>query len=209
VSEASSAKVPPAKLPSVMDPQSLALGGVYAQALLDVVDEPAQAVEIASQLEQIVGVLEGAAGSDDLLAYVTLSGQHQEQMVERIFGGRCDPRLEAFLWVLARNGRLELLRAVSRRFGQLLRIRQGKVEVTVTTAIEMAPSFREQLMAELKDLAGGTPDLTLQVKESLLGGMVVTVGDRLYDASVAAELKRMRKKLEETMHARLTAGAPA
>ena len=194
----------PSTAAGVMDPTSEALAEVYAVALLGLFPGDAAAEEVAAELAEIVVLLDSVEGFQQLLTTEMISRAEQARIVETIFAGRCEPMIEAFLGVLARNGRLALLRLISRQFRRRLNVRQGKVEVIVETASELDAGQKESLQSALAVLTGGQPVLVARIKPSLLGGMVVTVGDKVYDASVAAELKRMRRQMTETMRRRAT-----
>ena len=70
--------------------------------------------------------------------------------------------------------------------------------ITVATAISAAPLAEDEIRAlteRLEGLTGGKVELEVQVDPSLLGGLVVRVGDRLIDGSVRGRLERLRNRL--------------
>ncbi len=99
---------------------------------------------------------------------------------------------------MSRNDRLGLLRQVCRSFDTVLDERLGRVEVTVTTAIEMDEGQRRQLVKTLRQMLDATPRVNALVDAELIGGMVVRVGDRVFDASVAGDLHRLGARIART-----------
>ena len=63
--------------------------------------------------------------------------------------------------------------------------------MTVETAYPLSNPVRDRIVARLTQLLGKQVTLATQVNDDLLGGLVVRVGDTVYDASLAAQLKRM------------------
>jgi F-type H+-transporting ATPase subunit delta len=94
-----------------------------------------------------------------------------------------------------RRGRIEDLPRVAAEFRRLDNARQGITEATATTAAELTQDEIRELTARLEQFTGGRVELDVQVDPSLLGGLVVRVGDRLIDGSVRGRLERLRNQL--------------
>jgi F-type H+-transporting ATPase subunit delta len=182
---------------TVLDPTAMTLAGVYAEALLGLAPSDDEAEEIAAELRGIAALLDEVEGFHDLLTTSMLSKDERQRLVGRLFTGRCDERIEWLLGVMARNDRLALVRAAARSLREHLDAREGKVEVAVATATELDESVRSALATALGEVLGAKALLTTRVKADLLGGAVVRIGDRVFDASIAAELKRLRAALLE------------
>jgi len=185
------------QLPSTASATQHSVAGLYAEALLAETADDDQAEAVAAELEGLVGLFEQIDGFEGLLTTALLSVPQRRALVRRVFHGRVGERVEALLAVLAKRNRLGLLRAVACEFRRVLEEQRGKVKVTVTTAVELTAEQRRGLADDLRRAFGAEPILTTGVDESLLGGATVQVGDRLYDASVATELKHLARDLAE------------
>ena len=183
------------KQSSVMDPQGEALAGVYAQGLLDCLPTDDQAEHAAEQLEGIAGLLDRVEGFRELLTAATLSAEERLASIRRIFLGRILDAVEALLGLLNRNNRLFLLPQVSAAFRRLLNEREGKVEVFVTSAAPLGAEQCAGVSALVAEALGAEPVLHARVDSSLVGGLRVRIGDRLYDATVAGRLADLRRRL--------------
>ena len=82
-------------------------------------------------------------------------------------------------------------RAIARAARKQLNAARGRVEVHVETAYPLSNAVRERIMGRLRELLHRDVVLSAKVNNDLIGGLVVRVGDTVYDASVAASLKRM------------------
>jgi F-type H+-transporting ATPase subunit delta len=190
---------------TVMDPQAAAAASVYAEALLGLADDDAHVEALAKELQALATLTETVKNFENLLA--TAGPQRQEELVHHIFGGRCSGIIEGLLAVMAHHGRLSLLPLLADQFRRRFNINRGCVEVTVVTARELDEPHRRALAEKIKQIAGAEPLLRTKVDASLLGGVVVRIGDREYDGSVAGALKRMRRRLNEAVAAQIAAQA--
>ena len=96
---------------------------------------------------------------------------------------------------MLRRGRIDHLPRVAAEFRRLDNARQGITIATATSAAPLDPDEVRALTARMEQFTGGRVELDLQVDPSLLGGLVVRVGDRLIDGSVRGRLERLRNQL--------------
>ena len=97
--------------------------------------------------------------------------------------------------LLVRRGRIGTLPLVAAEFRRLDDRRNGVTVASATSASELDSGEVAALTRRLEELTGGRVELTLQIDPSLLGGLVVRVGDRLIDGSVRGRLERLRTQL--------------
>jgi F-type H+-transporting ATPase subunit delta len=97
--------------------------------------------------------------------------------------------------LLLKRGRIEELPRVAAEFRRLDDRRQGITHATVTSAAALSPDEIRALTARLEQSTGGRIALDTVVDDSLLGGLIVRVGDRLIDGSVRGRLERLRNQL--------------
>jgi F-type H+-transporting ATPase subunit delta len=97
--------------------------------------------------------------------------------------------------LLLQRGRIDLLPRVAEEFARLDDLRQGLVRATATSAAPLPAADVRALTARLEALTGGRVELSTNVDPSLLGGLVVRLGDRLIDGSVRGRLERLRGRL--------------
>ncbi len=183
----------------VMDPEVLHLAGVYADALSQTLPDDEHAESVAEELEGLVALADAEPDLDIGRFAAMLNTARRETLVRRIFAGRLSERAEALLMVLARHDRLELVRPVARAFREILNVRQGKVEVTVTTARPVDEARRNEVAQTLAATLDAQPLVTWKTDPDLLGGLVIQVGDRVVDASVASRLEGFRDALRDRM----------
>ena len=176
------------------------LGSVYAKALLGAADKAGQAEQVLAELESLVtDVLDKLPQLDEAFASPRLGAEEQSALIDRAFGGRMSITLIHFLKVVARHGRLDCLRAILRAAKTLYNELRGRVEITVQTAYPLSNPVRERIAGKLTQMLGHEVVLSTEINEDLLGGLVVRVGDTVYDGSLANRLMQMHEvTLEHT-----------
>jgi len=94
--------------------------------------------------------------------------------------------------VLIANRRLAQLPQVARAFGDQLAVRRGQQAATVISAHPLSDTQRTQLAARLTEAGYSGVKLSEQVDPSILGGLIVRIGSRLYDNSIKSKLQRLQ-----------------
>jgi F-type H+-transporting ATPase subunit delta len=97
--------------------------------------------------------------------------------------------------LMLRRGRIEELPRLAAEFRRLDDERRGITHATATSASALTADEVRALTKRLEQETGGRVQLTVEVDPSLLGGLVVRVGDRLIDGSVRSRLERLRNQL--------------
>jgi len=169
------------------------LAAVYAHALVGAAEKAGQLEPVLAELSAVVTeVLDAHPQFDAMLASPRVDEEDKAAAIDRVFGGRVSDTLIHFLKVLARRGRLDCLRQVERAARSILNERLNRVEVLVTTAEPINDQQRQRITERLGQLLGRQVQLGVETDSSLIGGMVVRVGDTLYDGSLANQLERLR-----------------
>ena len=100
--------------------------------------------------------------------------------------------VQNFAGVVANNRRLSALRLIIARFAALVANKRGVVVAEVASAHPLTDVQREQLRARLIEAGYGSINIQDTVDPSLLGGLVVRIGARLYDTSLKSRLQRLQ-----------------
>jgi F-type H+-transporting ATPase subunit delta len=114
---------------------------------------------------------------------------------EDTFGKLVGNKMLNLIGLLLRRGRIEELPRLAAEFRRLDDERQGITHATATSASPLTADEVRALTQRLEQYTGGRIQLDVEVDPSLLGGLVVRVGDRLIDGSVRSRLERLRNQL--------------
>ena len=185
----------------VMGPASSALARVYGGALLGLLDDT-EAAEAAEQLDALASIVVSTEGAEELLRSAKMSVSERVAMADRVFEGRVGEIISRTMGVMARHGRLWILRALAREFRGQFDARRNVVRVDVTTSRALRDEERDEIAAALGEALAAEVAVHESVDESIVGGLVVRIGDDVYDASVARDLKLIARKFGERIGGR-------
>lgn len=184
--------------PTVMDVSGQRIASVYADALLRAAQKHGQAADVLQELDTLVGdLLQGTPEMRAFFVSGAIGRRRKAETISRVFSGRASDLLLNLLLVLNDNDRLELVRPIAAAYRTLYDERAGRIQVHVQSAVPLAEHQRERLLRKLRDTFRKEPVLQADVNPGLLGGMVVRVGDWLYDQSVRGRLDNIRNQLIE------------
>ncbi|HET7580233.1 MAG TPA: F0F1 ATP synthase subunit delta [Bacillales bacterium] len=167
----------------------------YAEALFEVAEEHGKLDEIEEQLQAVVqafhdeGVVKGFLNprfdSEEKKNWINaLSGTVEDQVVN-------------FLKVLVDHHREELLADILKGYTAIVNEKRGVVEATVTTAAPLADAEKQKLTERFGKVLNKTVRLNEKVDRNLIGGILIRVGDRVYDGTVAGKLSRFKRSLTQ------------
>ena len=164
----------------------------YAEAAFQLADRDGSIETWRRELESAVGSIEGQLMP--VLANPSLPLDDRLKTADQVFAG-LSQGVRNLILLLVRRHRIEQLPRVAAEFRRLDDARQGITQATATSAVPLDPDEVRALTARLEQSTGGRIALDVQVDPSLLGGLVVRVGDRLIDGSVRGRLERLRNRL--------------
>lgn len=168
---------------------------VYAKALLGAAEKAGQSDAAVEELSGVAEALAEFPKLEDLLGSALVEHEEKCQVLDRVFGAKVSPLVLDFLKVLSRHGRLDILRAVAQQTGLLYDELRGRVRVELQTATPVQDGQSQGLAGALRTLLGGEPQIQPTVDPSLIGGIVLRVGDTVYDGSVARQLRQVREQM--------------
>jgi F-type H+-transporting ATPase subunit delta len=183
---------------TVMDVTEEQIARVYAQAFLGVAIKAANTDGLIEEVTSLVtDVLDKFPRLEETLRTELISHEHKQGIFDRVFGQRASKQVLSFLKVLAIHNRLGLLRPIARILNKLYAEHRGLTDVDVRVARELDDTLRQAIHNHLKATLGTEPVLHVTVDPSLLAGMTIRVGDRVYDGSVQTQLNLARKAMIE------------
>ena len=169
------------------------IGTVYAKGLLGAAEKANQVTQVVDELESIVvDVLPQLPKLKLLLESPRVPMEVKEKVLNQSFSSGSSVLL-TFLKVVCRHGRFDCLRVISRTATALLQEQTGVVEVRVTTAELVPESMHEELKTKLGQILEKQVVIRTETDADILGGLVVRVGDTVFDGSVANQLSQIRR----------------
>lgn len=179
------------------DERELEVAGVYARALLELVGSGEEADATLAELAEVASALDAEPDFERFIASPLVDPEARDATLEKALRGRVSDRVVDTLLVMNRKGRLGLLRAMVEAYRLQHEELRGEVDVEVATAVELSAEQRRQIAAAATEFAGRTARLVERVDPDLLGGLVLQVGDRKVDGSVARQIRELGRRLRD------------
>ena len=172
------------------------IADVYAKALLGATEKAGQTRTVLDEFDTLIAeVLDRFDRFEAVLVSGLIGHDEKAGVLDRVLGKRVSPLLLNFLKVVSRHGRLDCLRAIHRRTHRMVDTLRGRVQVELTTATAVGAKLTETITEKLRAVLGGEPMLQTATDPDLIGGIVLRVGDTVYDGSIANQLKNLRKQM--------------
>jgi F-type H+-transporting ATPase subunit delta len=177
----------------------LAVAKRYAQALGEVVTRPDAGLRPEAVLEQLEGfhsLLESNAELKNILLSPAVALPRKRAIVDQL-GQRLghSQRLRNFLYVVIDHRRLNILDELVEAFRDWLDDRLGIARVEVVSALPLPEEQRAQLLATFSKVTGRQVRAQFREDASVLGGLVVKYGSRLYDGTLQAQLQALDRAI--------------
>lgn len=167
----------------------------YAVALLELASESNSAEAIGAELNAIGQVLKDNPTVGLYLADPNVSEDERARTLKTAFTGRVPALLSNFIGVVNSKGKAPLLGEIAAAYAALLDEKLGKIEVDVTTAKPLDAAGVEEVRQLVNKALNKNAIIHATVDESLIGGLVLKVGDQMIDGSVKTQLQTLQRKL--------------
>jgi ATP synthase F1 delta subunit len=167
---------------------------VYATALFEAAKDKDKLDQVHEQLDQLADELEGNRELQLFFFSPYFSSAEKRDGLGKALEG-AEPELINFLELLAEKHRMPVLFRIRRQFDAMWAKENRRLEVTVTSAVELDPELLARIGEEVEKQTGQTVELQSSVDADVLGGLVLQVGNMVLDASVRARLDKLRKNV--------------
>jgi ATP synthase F1 delta subunit len=167
---------------------------VYAEALFDVAKEKGKLDAVRDELGQFADAVEGDRDLQVFFFSPYFSSAEKAAGLKRAVSG-ADQELLNFLELLIEKQRMPEVFRIRRQLDELWKKENRRIEVTVTSAVELEPAVVERVGEEIERQTGQKVELASRVDGEILGGIVLQVGNKVLDASIRARLEKLRKSV--------------
>ena len=169
---------------------------VYASALVDAAEAAGQTEAVMDELDSFLGdVLAAAPKLEVGLGSALVSPDEKSALLDKALREQASPLFLNFLKVVSRHGRLDILRPIHQAAHDLYDRMRNIVRVQVASAADLEEPLKFELTNSVRRMVGGKPVLEMEVWPELVGGMMMRVGDTVYDGSISTRLEKVRQEM--------------
>lgn len=165
----------------------------YAKAVLSLATDQNVAEAVNNDMKLIASAISENEELGQVLKSSVIKSDVKKSALTQIF-----PNLNTIssglFDVLVSNKRIDILQEVASKYSVLFDEQNGKEVATVTTAVPMTNELEVKVLAKIKELTNKAVELENIVDESILGGFILRVGDKQYNASIANKLNKLRRE---------------
>ena len=169
---------------------------VYAEALFEAGKDKGKLDALQSQLAQFADAVDGNRDLQVFLFSPYLSSQEKKSGLQRAISG-AEPELMNFLELLVEKHRMPEIFRIRRELDELWKKENRRLDVTVTSAVELDPGVVAKIGEEVERQTGEAVELSSRVDDEILGGIVLQVGNKVLDASIRSRLEKLRKSVAQ------------
>ncbi len=172
----------------------------YAGVLFDAASDRGgleAVLEVRSQMEAVIGAMRADMGLASTLSDPDAADDVRYELAKGAFGA-CEPELGEVLAVMAQRRDLDLLPRVLEALNGLMAEKLGTVVVDVTTVVPLDDELRRIIKEKTEADLGVNVVLREHIDKAILGGIIMSTGEKRIDASIISQLNHARNVLKET-----------
>jgi F-type H+-transporting ATPase subunit delta len=169
----------------------------YARALFEVASDNQTIEATETELVDIASIIEQNEELKLLLTHPKISSEDKKQMMNELFAGNVSEATMNFINLILERGREESLLDIVKDFTQFANEARGIVDAVVTTAKPLGEQEINELAKEFGQKLNKTLRVTTEIDPSIIGGVIVRIGDRLYDGSIKGRLARFTQQIKQ------------
>jgi len=170
----------------------------YTKALFALAKEKNILDVVKNDMESLFAIMEESEELQLAFQNPVLKPSHKKEIAEEIFGKFFNKITLSFINVLIENRREEYLHSISRNFLSMYKKFMGIEQGVFTTAIRANDKILDNVKNIIRKALKTEVELINQVDEKIIGGFVLRVGDKQFDASIESNLNKIKRKLLNT-----------
>lgn len=174
---------------------NLQLAKKYAAAMFELAQEENKLKKYGEQLEEIRQLF---ASQPMLKAYMgnpQIQSAEKKELLNKVFGDDVEKSVRNFMLLLVDKHRITLIEEIVGKYQALSNEAQNIMIAHVTTAVALTEQQEKALTAKLEAITDKHIKLKTHIDTSIIGGIVVKMGDKLIDGSVTSKIKSLEKQL--------------
>jgi F-type H+-transporting ATPase subunit delta len=169
------------------------VGRNYARALFELARETSTLDGVEGDIRASRDTLYADRAVRDFLGNRLIGRTTKKAVIRAGLEGKVDERVLSLLFLLADRGRVRLLGEIAEELERLARLERGVRKVRIATAFELDDAQRDNVVRSLEARYGGRVELEIEVRPSLIGGMVAESEGQEIELSLEGSLKGLRE----------------
>jgi len=165
----------------------------YAKAVLEIANNQNLAEVVNQDMSLMANTITESEDLSEMLQSPIISSTAKKSALLEVFKGS-NKLTVSLIDLLITNKRINILSEVASKYNQLFDELRGREVATVTTAIPMTSDLEAKVLSKVKELTSKAVELENIIDESILGGFILRVGDKQYNASISNQLNKLKRE---------------
>ncbi len=166
----------------------------YAKAILEIADSKGVASEVSADMTLIATTITGNSELTHFIQNPLIKTDTKKNVVSEVFAS-VNPVTQSLFHLLLENKRFEILAAIAVEYNNLFDVMNGVEVAKVTTAFPMDAALETKVLAKIATFSDKKVTIENTVDASIIGGFILRIGDKQYNASVANRLHVLKREL--------------
>jgi F-type H+-transporting ATPase subunit delta len=166
----------------------------YAKAILEIADSKGVASEVSADMTLIAKTITGNTELTHFIQNPLIKTDTKKDVVIEVFAS-VNPVTQSLFHLLLENKRFEILAAIAVEYNNLFDVMNGVEVAKVTTAFSMDAALEAKVLAKIATFSDKKVTIENTVDASIIGGFILRIGDKQYNASVANRLNVLKREL--------------
>ena len=166
----------------------------YAKAILEIADSKGVASEVSADMTLIAKTITGNTELTHFIQNPLIKTDTKKNVVLEVFAS-VNPVTQSLFHLLLENKRFEILAAIAVEYNNLFDVMNGVEVAKVTTAFPMDAALEAKVLAKIATFSDKKVTIENTVDASIIGGFILRIGDKQYNASVANRLHVLKREL--------------
>lgn len=167
----------------------------YATALFEVAIESNQLDQIGNELEYIDRTFTQYPEFYELYKTPQISSDEKKQIIAKVFQQEISPEVMNFLKIILDKRRTRVFEDITKEYQRLANAHNNIVEAVAITAVPMPDADKLALETKLSEITGKFVRLENKIDDSIIGGILVRIGDKVIDGTIQSRLNVLQESL--------------
>jgi len=165
----------------------------YAKAILDIAQTSEKADAVNVDMKSIVNAIAESAELKDFLTSPIIKKEVKKSALSEIFSN-VQNETNSLFHLLFENKRFEILESIAKEYNNLFDVSQGVEVAKVTTAFPITPELETKVLAKIATFSNKKITIENIVDPAIIGGFILRIGDKQFNASVASKLSELKRE---------------
>jgi len=172
----------------------------YAKAILSFSLDLKKEANVNDDMQLIASTIEENTDLQLMLLSSVIKAEQKKSILIAIFDKKIDDASLKLIHLLVENKRLPLLSEIAKQYTIIYNRHKGSQEAKVTTAVPLTDDLEKKVLAKVKEITGKNVSLENIIDPAIIGGFILRVGDKQFDASILGKMNNLRREFENNLY---------